>query len=83
MQTLESKWISEHSDKVDNYSGKWIAVLKDKGIVASGDTLKEVKRELDRKEIKELPLITKVPREDEGMSILCEGAYDAGGWRKI
>jgi len=70
MQSLESKWISEHSDIVDKYTGKWVAVLEDQGIVASGDTIKEVKKELEKKGIKELPLITKIPREDEAMSIL-------------
>ena len=70
MQSTESKWISEHSDLIDKHTGKWVAVLKDKGVVASGDTIKEVKKELEKKGIKELPLITKIPREDEGMSIL-------------
>lgn len=72
MQSLESKWISEHSDIIDEYTGKWIAVLKDKGVVASGDTIREVKKELEKKGIKELPLITKVPREDESMSVHTE-----------
>ena len=69
MQSIESKWISKHPEKVDEYTGKWVAVLEDKGIVATGDTLKEVKKMLAKKGIKELPLITKIPREDEGMNI--------------
>ena len=69
MQSIESEWISRHPDIIDKYTGKWIAVLKDR-VVASGDTIKEVNRELIKKGIAELPLITKVPRDDEEMSIL-------------
>lgn len=70
MQTLESKWISKNTNIVDKYTGKWVAILEDKGVVASGDTIKEVNRELLKKGIKKLPLITKIPRDDEEMSIL-------------
>lgn len=70
MQVLESEWISKNPDIVNKYSGKWVAVLENKGIVASGDTVKEVNKKLLKKNIKELPLITKIPRDDEEMSIL-------------
>ena len=69
MQSPESKWISEHSEIISKQSGKWIAVLKDK-IVAAGDSIAEIKNALKEKGIKELPLITKIPRKDEEMSIL-------------
>jgi len=69
MQSPESKWISEHSEIINKQSGKWIAVLKDK-IVAVGDSITEIKNTLKEKGIKELPLITKIPRRDEEMSIL-------------
>ena len=69
MQSTESKWISGHPNTIDKYTGKWIAVFKNK-IIASGDTIREVKKQLEKKQIKELPLITKIPREDENMSIL-------------
>lgn len=69
MQSLESKWISEHPETINKQSGKWIAVLKDK-IVAVGDSIVEIKNILREKGIKELPLITKIPRKDEEMSIL-------------
>lgn len=64
MQSLESKWISEHPKIIDQYSGKWVAVLDDKGIIASGDTVKEVQKELVKMHIRDLPLITKIPTEE-------------------
>lgn len=70
MQLSESEWISKNSGIVDGYTGKWVAVLGDKGIIASGDTIKEVNKELLKKRIKKMPLITKIPRDDEDMSIL-------------
>lgn len=70
MQSLESKWISKHPNIVNKYSGKWVAVLGDKGIIASGETIKELTEELKKKGILGLPLITKIPRDDEEMSIL-------------
>ncbi len=70
MQSLESKWISEHSDIVDKYTGKWVALLNDRGIIASGDTIEEMQKELEKKNVKDLPLITKIPIEEEGMIIL-------------
>jgi len=70
MQSIESKWISGHPEIINKYTGKWVAVLKNKGIVASGDTVKEINRLLAKKGIPELPLITKIPRDDEEMSIL-------------
>lgn len=70
MQSLESEWISKNPEIVNKYSGKWVAILEDKGIVASGETVKEVNKELMKKNIKKLALITKIPRDDEEMSIL-------------
>jgi len=69
MQSQESEWISQHPQIISKQSGKWIAVLKDK-IIAVGDSIAEIKRTLNKKGIKELPLITKIPRKDEEMSIL-------------
>ena len=69
MQSQESKWISEHSDIIDKHSGKWVAILKDK-IVAVGENVNEIKSILIKKGIKGLPLITKIPRRDEELSIL-------------
>lgn len=69
-QSLESQWISENPKKINKYLGQWIAVFKDRGIIASGDTLKEVYKELGKERINQLPLITKLPRKGEGMSIL-------------
>ena len=70
MQSLESEWISKNPDMINKYTGRWVAILKDKGIIASGETIREVNKRLLKKGIKELPLITKIPRDDEEMSIL-------------
>ena len=70
MQSQESKWISKHSNIINRYTGKWVAILGNKGVIASGDTIKELTKELKNKGISELPLITKIPRDDEAMSIL-------------
>ena len=70
MQSQESKWISKHPKIVNKYTGKWVAILGTKGIIASGETIKEITQELKKKGIAELPLITKIPRDDEEMSIL-------------
>ncbi len=58
------EWISKHPKEVAKYEGKWVAITKD-GIVASGDSIKEIDKELSGKNIKEQPLIMKIPRKDE------------------
>ena len=70
MQSQESKWISKHPNIVNRYTGKWVAILGNKGIIASGDTINEVNKELKNKGLSKLPLVTKIPRDDEAMSIL-------------
>lgn len=63
-------WMSSHPQEVERYSGKWVAVTE-KGIVAAGDSISEVKTELKKKGIQfEDIMIMKVPRKDEEMSIL-------------
>jgi len=69
MESQESNWISEHQEIIDEYSGRWVAILKDK-LVAAGNSIEEVRKILKKKDIKELPLITKIPRQDEELSIL-------------
>ena len=64
------EWISKHPKEVSKYEGKWVAITTD-GIIASGDSIKEIDIELAGKKIKEQPLIMKIPRKDEEMSILC------------
>ncbi len=59
----------EDEEKLKRYSGKWIAVVKGK-IVASGESVKEVMRKIKERGIKELPLVRKVPRKEEGYYIL-------------
>lgn len=65
----ELEWLSKHSKEVEKYSGKWIALKADKGIVASSKNLKEVIEIARKKNIKE-PTVFKVPRRDEEEFIL-------------
>ncbi len=65
----ELSWMSTHKKELEKFSGKWIAVLDDK-ILASGDSVTNVMRKTKQKNIKGLPLVTKVPRKDEEMYIL-------------
>ncbi len=69
MYKKELDWISQHQKKVEKFAGKWIAVLSDK-VLATGDSVKSVMKEIKRKQVKRLPLVTKVPRKDEEMYIL-------------
>lgn len=63
-------WMSSHSEEVEKYSGKWVAVT-DNGIVASGNSLSEVRSILNEKGMKlDEVMVMKVPRKDEEMSIL-------------
>ena len=63
----ELTWISEHQKEIERYAGKWIA-LTEKGVVAFGNSIQEVKSKLKKKKIE--ALIMKVPRKDEEMSVL-------------
>lgn len=65
----ESIWVSEHQKELAKYAGKWIAVLENK-LIASGDSVSEVMQTIEQKGIKHLPLLTMVPRKDEGPYIL-------------
>ena len=64
----ESIWLSEHQNELEQYSGKWIAVLKDK-VVASGASVSEVMENAARK-TRKLPLVIKVPMENEDLYVL-------------
>ncbi len=55
--------------EVEKFSGKWLAILNDK-ILASGDSVADVMIKVKQKGVKDLPLVTKAPRKDEGMYIL-------------
>ncbi|MFH1563332.1 MAG: DUF5678 domain-containing protein [Nitrospirota bacterium] len=69
MSKKELDWISEHPKEIRKYSGKWIAVSEEK-ILAKGDSVKSVMQLVKKKQPKALPLVTKIPRKDEGMYIL-------------
>ena len=46
MALEESIWVSEHQDELEQYSGQWIAVLKDK-MIATGKSVPEVMARAD------------------------------------
>jgi len=69
MKIKDSLWISEHQKELSRYGGKWLAVLDGK-VLATGSTVKEVMEKAKKKEVDRLPLVTKIPRPDEGMYIL-------------
>ena len=70
MGKKELKWISKHEKEIRKYSGKWVALFADKGILSSGETVKEViEKARKRHKIKD-PFIFKVPRKDEEMYVL-------------
>lgn len=64
----ESTWISEHQDELYQYSGQWIAVLKDR-VIASGDSVAEVMEQAARQSA-EAPLVVKMPSKDEDLYVL-------------
>lgn len=65
----ESIWVSKHQKELAKHAGKWIAVLKNE-LIATGDSISEVMQVVREKDIKALPLVTMVPRKDEGPYIL-------------
>lgn len=65
----ELDWISVHRKEVGKFSGKWIAILNNE-ILASGDSVANVMSKVKQRRVKNLPLVTKVPRKDEEMYIL-------------
>ena len=65
----ELSWLSAHKKEAESFSGKWIPVL-DGTILASGDSVTNVMKQVRQKNMKRLPLVTKVPRKDEGIYIL-------------
>lgn len=69
MNTNELNWISKHQNQLRKLSGKWIAVLDDQ-LITSGNSVKEVMAAVRKRGIKKLPLVTKIPRKDEGPYIL-------------
>lgn len=61
----ELDWMNAHSEEVSKYSGKWIALDKDKGIIAVGEDLDTVASLSEKKIPGKIPCVFKVPREDE------------------
>ena len=69
MEDTELNWLSTHHEQIEGYAGKWIAILGDK-ILAIGESVESVMDKVAKLKLKELPLITKIPRKDEGTYVL-------------
>lgn len=65
----ELQWLSDHSEEVEKYSGKWIAFTAKHGIVASGTSAKDILNTFKNKGLRS-PSIFKVPRKDENEFVL-------------
>lgn len=65
----EHSWVRNHTDEVEKFSGKWIAVWNEQ-IIAGDDDLEVVAKEAKQKYKDSKPLFIKVPREDEEVYIL-------------
>ena len=70
MGSNELMWLSKHRKEVEKYSGKWIAIEAKKGILAWGETVKEVIEAARKKHKVQSPTIFLVPRKDEEAYIL-------------
>ncbi len=65
MVTEDQKWIYEHfSELVKNYAGKYVSVAGG-GVVAVGDSVKEVDDAAREKYPTLIPSVLRVPREED------------------
>jgi hypothetical protein len=63
-------WLAEHLDElVTQYSGKVVAIHEGK-VVIVGDLEGEVYRQIRERDLKPMPLVFRVPREEDLQSIL-------------
>ncbi len=70
MGKSELEWISKHEKEVEKHTGEWIAIDANIGILASGETVKEIVETAEKKYSIKDPTVFKVPRKDEDMYIL-------------
>jgi len=64
------EWIADHLDElVSQYAGKVVAIYKGEVIII-GDSEIEVYRHIREKGIEPMPLVFRVPREEDIQSIL-------------
>jgi hypothetical protein len=61
-------WLANHSSELDQYAGKWVAVVSGR-VIAVADSIKKL---LENSEVKKEknPLITKIPMPEEAYSLL-------------
>lgn len=60
---LELEWLASHSDEVEKYGGKYIAISKD-GILGAGDTAGEALKSAKKKNPDAKPAVMLVPSGD-------------------
>jgi len=64
------EWLAEHLDElVTQYAGKVVAIHEGK-VVIVGDLESEVYRQIRERDLKPMPLVFRVPREEDLQSIL-------------
>lgn len=74
MEALElqsyDEWLEEHLEElVERYAGRAVAIY-DGGIIAIGDSEAEIYRIIRGKELSEIPLVFRVPTEEDFQSVL-------------
>ena len=62
------QWLVRHSEELDKYSGKWVAVGENR-LLGVAKMLKVLMQKPEVKKVKS-PLFTMIPRPDESPSIL-------------
>jgi len=64
------EWLAEHLDElVTQYPGKVVAIHEDKVVIVS-DLESEVYRQIRERGLEPMPLVLRVPREEDLQSIL-------------
>ena len=65
------EWLAEHLDElVTQYPGKVVAIHDDKVVIVS-DHESEVYSQIRERGLRPMPLVFRVPREEDLQSILC------------
>jgi len=64
------EWLEEHLEElVERYAGRAVAIY-DRKIIAIGDSEAEIYRIIREKELPEIPLVFRVPTEEDFQSVL-------------
>jgi len=65
----EQKWLVDHYDEVEQYTGKWVVILNNR-VIAAGKTAKAALKRAKSKGVKGTPLVTKILPKDEKVHVL-------------